>query len=229
MILLQEPRVSDYTPCTYMPDRMWRFIYFFASDIDGAELEELLCRGWRKFGDYYFRPACGDCRLCIPLRILAADMRPGKSQRRVMRRCANIEARFVEPEYRGEIFEIYRDHSMKRFGRASDEGDFIASFYTQSCPSLQSEYYADGELIAAGFLDVSREALSSAYFVYRTAYEHLRLGTYSVIREASHAASLGLKYYYLGYYIRECPRMEYKGHFHPHETYDWSGERWTRE
>lgn len=165
----------------------------------------------------------------MPLRILTNELRLSKSQRRVMRRCNGIDVRFVQPKYKTEIFEIYRDHSLSRFGRLSDESEFISSFYIQSCPSLQSEYYFKGRLIAVGFIDVSSEALSSVYFVYRSEYQDLRLGTLSVLVEASHAASLGLRYYYLGYYIPECGRMEYKGHYHPHETYDWTTGIWNRE
>lgn len=229
MILLQEPRLSDFTPCSYIADRMWRFEYFFAHGLDGRELDLLLQRGWRKFGEYYFRPHCGECRRCIPIRLLAQELDPRKSQRRVMRKCAGIDVRFCELDFREEIFEIYRDHSLNRFGKESDEDEFLASFYSRSCPSLQSEYYRDGELIAVGYLDLSRESLSSVYFIYKTAHERLRLGTYSVIREAEYAASQGLKYYYLGYLVEENESMAYKGHFHPHETYDWERQTWVRE
>jgi leucyl-tRNA---protein transferase len=229
MILLQETRLSDFTPCSYIPELMWRFEYFFAHGLDGRELDLLLQQGWRKFGYYYFRPNCGECRRCIPIRILARELSPGKSQRRIAKKCANIEVRFGDLDYRKEIFDIYSDHSLNRFGKESDEEDFFASFYTQSCPALQSEYYLDGELIAVGFLDVSRESLSSVYFIYNTAYEDYRLGTCSVIRESEYAASRGLTYYYLGYYIEENQSMAYKGHFHPNEKYDWETRRWIRE
>jgi len=229
MTLLQEPQLSPWAPCAYLPDRNCRFEYFFAYDLTGAELEELFCRGWRKFGEYYFRPNCGDCRRCVPIRVLAGEFTPTRSQRRVMRRCSEIEVRFNELEYRDEIFEIYRDHSLNRFGKESEENDFFAAFYTRSCPTLQSEYFLDNELIAVGFIDISSRGLSSVYYIYRTSFEKYRLGTYSVMREAEHAAYLGLKYYYLGYYIEENPRMAYKGHFHPHETFDWTRETWAGE
>jgi arginyl-tRNA--protein-N-Asp/Glu arginylyltransferase len=229
MIMLQEPHMSIFAPCTYLPDRMWRFEYFFAYNINERELDRLLSRGWRKFGEYYFRPSCGDCTRCIPIRILAQEFKPSKGQRRVIRHCADVDVRFKALEYRDEIFEIYRDHSMSRFGKESDPDEFINAFYTPSCPTIQSEYYRSGELVAVGFIDISGSALSSVYFAYKTSCERLRLGTYSVLREVEHAASLGLAYYYLGYYIEENRSMEYKGHFHPHEKYDWPSRRWNRE
>ena len=229
MVMLQESRLSIFAPCTYLPERMWRFEYFFATSINDRELNRLLSRGWRKFGEYYFRPSCGECMRCIPIRILVQEFKPTKGQRRVFRRCADVEVRFNALEYRDEIFEIYRDHSMNRFGKESDPDEFIAAFYTPSCPMMQSEYYRNGELVAVGFIDISSSGLSSVYFAYKTSCEQLRLGTYSVLREVEYAASRGFTYYYLGYYIEESRSMEYKGHFHPHEKYDWSSRRWNRE
>lgn len=227
--MLQEPRLSIFAPCTYLPDRMWRFEYFFAYNTNEQELNRLLGRGWRKFGEYYFRPSCSECMRCIPIRVLAQEFKHTKSQRRVLRHGADVEVRFNALEYRDEIFEVYRDHSMNRFEKESDPDEFIAAFYTPSCPAMQSEYYLNGELVAVGFIDISSNALSSVYFAYRASFETLRLGTYSILREIEYTASLGRAYYYLGYYIKESLSMEYKGHFHPHEKYDWSSRRWIRE
>jgi arginine-tRNA-protein transferase len=208
---------------------MWRFEYFFATDLSARELDEFLSRGWRKFGDYYFRPRCDDCRECIPIRVAVRDYRPSKSQRRTARKCRDVEVRFAELLYRDEIFDIYRDHSMRRFGKESDPNEFITAFYTPSCPCLQSEYYLEDELVAVGFLDRSEEALSSVYFIFKTAHEALGLGTYGAMREIEYAAHLGLGYYYLGYWIRGNGRMAYKGSFRPNERYDWNVEEWRRE
>lgn len=229
MILLSEPRLGLDGPCAYIDGLLWRFEYFFARALDERDLEELLSRGWRKFGEYYFRPRCEGCSRCVPLRVCAADFISTRTQRRISRNCTAIEVRFCELNFREEIFDVYRDHSLVRFGKESDHDDFIASFYSPSCPGLQSEYYLDGKLIAAGFLDRSAESLSSVYFVFRSGYESYRLGSFSIIKEVEFAQSLGLKYYYLGYYIEQNQSMEYKGHFHPHETYDWISETWIRE
>jgi arginine-tRNA-protein transferase len=229
MILYQEPRLSAYSPCAYLSGKKWRFEYFFASELNGRELDEFLRRGWRKFGEYYFRPCCGDCRECVPIRVMVGDYRPTKSQRRTARKCLVMDVRFTELVYRDEIFEIYRDHSMRRFGKESDPDEFITAFYTPSCPSLQSEYYLDGELVAVGFLDRSDESLSSVYFIYKTAFERFGLGIYGAMREIEYAANQGLKYYYLGYWIKGNGRMAYKGSFQPNERYDWDREEWRQE
>jgi arginyl-tRNA--protein-N-Asp/Glu arginylyltransferase len=229
MILLQEPRLSYFISCPYVQDEECRFEYFYANNLERTDLDELLSRGWRKFGEYYFRPRCGDCLRCLPLRILAQEFKPTKTQRRVMRKCAEIEVRFVGLDYRDEIFDIYLEHSRSRFGSEGSPDEFYATFYTTSCPTMQSEYYMNDTLIAVGFIDIATESLSSVYFAYRPSYGSYRLGTFSVIREVEYAAAMGMKYYYLGYCIKESPRMAYKSHFHPYEYFDWHETTWIRE
>ena len=229
MKLIQQPSLSTETECSYIPGKKWRFEFFFAKDLSGPDLNGLLKTGWRKFGMYYFRPYCDGCGSCVPIRVRAAEFTPSKSQRRTVRKCAGVRAEFGPLSLRDEIFEIYRDHSESRFGMKVDEDDFIMSFYVESCPSIQSEYYIEDRLAAVGFLDVSDEALSSVYFIYRSEYSKLGLGTYSVIRETEYAGELGLRYYYLGYWVRECGRMRYKYGFRPHDLYRWDTGEWVED
>ncbi len=221
--------MSTCNNCSYVADREWCFEYFFATDLLPAELEAYLARGWRKFGAYYFRPQCKSCSECIPLRVIVPEFVPSKSQRRVLKKGKAVRVEFKPLEYRKEIFEIYRIHSRDRFNQHSNEDEFIESFYTPSCPSLQSEYYLEDQLVAVGFLDRSDRSLSSVYFVYDTAFEKYRLGTYSALCEIAFAAKEELQYYYLGYFIAENKSMAYKGNFRPNERYCWGEETWKKE
>jgi len=94
---------------------------------------------------------------------------------------------------------------------------------------MQSEYYLGDRLAAVGFLDVSTEALSSIYFIYHNDFLHYSPGTFSVLREAAFAASIGLQFYYLGYYVRENKSMAYKNSFHQNEKMDWLSGAWLTE
>ncbi len=229
MIILRETQLGAPAPCPYFNDRDARFEYFFAFDLSGHELDGLLSKGWRKFSTYYFLPRCGGCRRCVPVRVLAGSFKPVKSQRRVMRLAESVETRISPLIFNEEIYDVYREHSLSRFGRVTDRDEFIHTFYVQSCPSLQSEYYLDGKLFAAGFLDHSHDALSSVYFVFRPEYGRLSPGVLSVIRETEFAASLRLKYYYLGYYIALNRSMSYKYRFRPLEWYRWDENRWLSD
>lgn len=193
-------------------------------------MEHYLDRGWRKFGFYYFKPSCPHCQKCIPVRVPAKEYRPSRSQKRVLSKNRHLRVTFGPLSFNDRIFELYCDHSENRFGKDNnDPADFFSSFYSPSCPSLQSEYYDGDTLVGVGFLDVSRNGLSSVYFIYDTSYSHLNLGTFSIIREIQETKNRGLAYYYLGYTITECRRMIYKQAFMPQEHYDWESGEWGIE
>ena len=105
MKLLSEPLVSEESDCPYLPDRKWRFSYFFAVEVNGEELNYILSRGWRKFGMYYFKPVCKGCRECVPIRLVTKELSLSKSQRRVLRKCGDVRVEFRDLECRDEIFE----------------------------------------------------------------------------------------------------------------------------
>jgi len=79
-----------------------------------------------------------------------------------------------------------------------------------------------GRLIAVGVVDVLPLCLSSVYLYYDPEYAKLSPGKLSAlweIRWVAERARLGcaLRYYYLGFYIHSCPKMRYKGQYHPSE------------
>ena len=228
MQVLKTPQLEELAPCPYLPERCKQYEYFLASQLSTAEVASCFEAGWRKFGPYYFRPACPDCRQCLPLRVPVAEFAPSRSQRRVLRRNADLRVAFGPLRLSEEIYNIYREHSGIRFGREADPEDFLFHFYLPSCPSLQTEIHLGDELAGIGFIDAGADCLSSVYFCFDPRLAGRSLGIFSVLQEIEHTRRLGLQYYYLGYYVPGCPTMDYKDHFLPREHFDWHHRRWQR-
>jgi leucyl-tRNA---protein transferase len=229
MILLAEPVVSTPDQCPYRPGLQSQFQVFLADKVSGSELENLFSSGWRRFGKQFFRPVCDGCRACIPVRVKARELSMTKSQRRIVGRNAHVRVEFRELEYRDEIFEVYADHALHKFHRNAGVDELVASCYDASCDAMQSEYFVDDRLAAVGFIDRSSLSLSSVYFVYRKEFSRFGLGISSVFTESAYASSLGLNYYYLGYWMPDNASLEYKGRFKPQERYDWEMGEWKAE
>lgn len=226
MRLLQPQTCEPIETCPYLPGRSKSSTYFLACELGEEDLQNLLEKGWRKFGPCFFKPTCPGCQECIPVRIPVKNFQLTTSQRRVLRRAEKVETRFGPLELKDRGFEIYRDHSRVRFGDEVDRDNFLLHFYFPAAPAMQSEYWLEGKQIGLGFLDRASRSLSSVYFCFDPEYSALRLGTLSILREIEETRQLGLSHYYLGYYVPGSVRMEYKDHFLPREHYNWTEERW---
>lgn len=71
-------------------------------------------------------------------------------------------------------------------------------------------YYIDEELLAILVLDILPQGISSVYFIWDPKYHKLGLGKLSSLRELNLCAKLNKDYYYLGYYVPDCQKMNYK-------------------
>jgi arginine-tRNA-protein transferase len=221
------PRLAQPVACPYLDGREFVQEYFFVDQVSAQETGSLLEAGWRHFGSFFFRPSCGVCTACEPLRIDVQRLKPTESQRRVLRKNADVELRRVPPVYKPEYFALYQEHSQERFQKDSDATDFEASFFYPAVPSFLTEYRLDGELAALGFCDESAVGLSSVYFVFSQKFASRSLGIYSVLRECQLAREMGLKWYFLGFYVRGNSAMAYKGRFFPRQILDWQSGEWN--
>ncbi len=97
--------------------------------------------------------------------------------------------------------------------------------------SFHYKYFLDDKLLAVEVVDILPNCLSSVYFMYDPEYAFLSLGTYSALRSIAHVQELhqlepSIRYYYLGYYIHSCVKMQYKGQYVPSELLDAVDYSW---
>ncbi|MBD3343618.1 MAG: arginyltransferase [Chitinivibrionales bacterium] len=226
MIFYKNPIISQPFQCPYLPEKTAQYACFFAGDVSSGELDTLLERGWRKFGIYFFRPSCPNCRACIPIRVPVQTFSLSSSQKKIRNRNKNVVFQFNPLRYSDRVYEIYSDHSKTRFGKKTTKDEFIESFYVPSCPSFQSEYYIEDKLFGVGFLDKSDKAFNSIYFVFLSEERKRGPGVLSVLREIEYARTQRLHYYYLGYWIEENASMEYKDRYKPNQKMNWETGEW---
>jgi arginine-tRNA-protein transferase len=224
--LLQAASIEQTEPCPYLPGRQKRYESFYAIDLDAAELAGFLADGWRKFGPYFFRPACDGCRSCIPLRVCVDAFVPSRSQRRTLRQNRELNVQFTPLQPSTQIYDLYARHATTRFGTVADVDQFACLFYLPSCPTLQTELRLGEELVGVGWLDCAGDGLSSVYFCFDPQHATRRLGALSILHEIALCKERGLPWYYLGYYVPGCPVMAYKDQYLPRQHFDWEDRIW---
>ncbi|MEA2874279.1 MAG: leucyl-tRNA---protein transferase, partial [Hyphomicrobiales bacterium] len=74
--------------------------------------------------------------------------------------------------------------------------------------------------------DVLSDGLSMVYSFYDPEHRHRSLGTFMILDHIARAKRMGLAYVYLGYWVRDSRKMDYKGRFLPQERLLADG--WTR-
>ncbi|BCE03787.1 hypothetical protein [Marinicellulosiphila megalodicopiae] len=229
MLLYQDVSQSEPHDCPYI-EQQAQESFFLAKRVDSDELDILFNQGWRRFAYYYFKPSCLTCEKCTPIRVPVAEFKASKNQRKILnkqhKQYPEFRVEFNEKLYHEEIYQIYKSHNT-RFTQACDsEENFINAHFNDTCDSIQSEYYLGDQLIAVGFLDVSDNTISSSYFIYHTDFQHLNLGTLSVLKEIEYCKQLEKQFYHLGYWIEDNQSMAYKNKFFPHELMNWHTQKW---
>ncbi|XP_072413586.1 arginyl-tRNA--protein transferase 1 isoform X8 [Chiloscyllium punctatum] len=135
-----------------------------------------------------------------------------------------------------ESYQIYKRYQMTIHKDPPDKAtEYQAENPTDGPPSgygsFHQQYWLDGKIIAVGVIDILPHCISSVYLYYDPGYAFLSLGVYSALREIAFTTQLqktapNIRYYYMGFYIHSCPKMKYKGQYHPSdllcpETYAW--------
>ena len=79
-------------------------------------------------------------------------------------------------------------------------------------------------LLAVAVVDELDDALSAVYTFFDPKESARGLGTYAILWQINEARRLGKTWAYLGYWIKDCTKMDYKSNFRPHEIF--CGGRW---
>lgn len=217
--------VTAPAPCPYLPGKTERKVFTELRGNDAASLNEALGRiGFRRSQNVVYRPACDNCSACVSVRVVAKDFEPSATQRRLLRRHADLQVNACEPWTTQEQFDLLRAYLAARHpqgGMASMDAFDFADMVEQSPVDTIVVEYREPEtnrLVGACLTDKHSDGLSMVYSFYDATSETRRgLGTFIILDHIVRAARAGLPYVYLGYWIEGCERMAYKTGFKPIE------------
>lgn len=218
--------------CPYLPNRVERRVVTELVGRDAAALHDrLTLAGFRRSHNIAYAPACPTCQACQAVRILAAEFRPSRSQRRIWRRNLVLTVLENEPHATMEqfaVFSAYQDsrHSGGDMARM-DFQDYQALIEDTPVETNLVEF-RDPELglVAACLVDRVENGLSAVYSFFSPDLAQRSLGTHMILWMVERAISLGVDHVYLGFWIAGCSKMSYKSTFQPIEAR--TPEGWRR-
>lgn len=192
---------------------------------------QLIEKGFRRSGDDIYRPHCSKCQACQSLRISPQQFSASRSQKRIINKnkAFRIELSQQEKPLYFQLYERYINqvHQLGPMFPATQKQyqQFIHSSWNNS---LFIEIYDKNKLIAVSVTDIIKHeqetSWSAFYCFYDPAYSNHSLGKFAILTQLKLAKEQHIRWLYLGYYIQECNKMNYKNHFKPHQRF--INEKW---
>lgn len=218
--LLKECALEE--KCAYLPGKGQTTHYKVISNCSAEYCDHLIRRGWRRFGEMFFRPICAECTACESVKIDVEHYRFSRSEKRVLRKNKDLKIVIRRPgmtQSHLELFIAY--HRYMHLKRGWEEQTVTPRNYYTSFVHGYNDYgyevlYFDNErLIGIDLIDILPSGISSIYFYYDPDYADRSLGKYSLLRQVMMAKERGLPWIYLGYYVDGCKSLEYKREYTP--------------
>lgn len=207
-------------PCPYLPGQVARYRAFHADGLDAETYHDLMDRGFRRDGDVFYAPDCPACRRCLPLRVDVTEFRPNRSQLRALRRNQDLAIRAGRPEFSSVKLDLFRRYLRGRHpGSGGDisEDAFRSAYYAPVVETVELTYFLGDRLVSVSLLDVSSRSVSAVYHYFDPDLRDRRLGVFSIVAEVAWTRSLGIRHYYLGFWVAGARTMHYKADYRPHE------------
>ena len=220
-------------PCPYLHGRLERKLVTELAGRSAADFYNTLSRaGFRRSHNLAYRPACLGCQACLPVRIPVAEFVLSRSLKRIRNLNRDIEARLVAPAATVEQFRLFLRYQRSRHPdsdmAAMTYGDYRAMIEDSPVATRLVELRDDmGALAGACLVDMLDDGVSAVYSFYDPDDGNRSLGSLLVLALVELARRDALAYVYLGYLIKESPKMAYKARFRPLEVLGPGG--WRRD
>lgn len=230
---------TDAHPCSYLEGQHATTVFIdpylpVTSELYG----QLLAMGFRRSGNHIYRPRCQHCQACVPIRIAVEDFQPNRQQRRIWKHNQDLSIEISTEIGSGEYYRLYERYINSRhsdgdmFPPSQEQFEsFLATpFYGQQAAdlplvdetaqiTLYVEFRDKHELKAVAVTDILPAGLSAVYTFFDPADTQRSLGVFAVLFQIELAKRLALPHLYLGYWIKNSPKMSYKTNYKPHQLY----------
>src|SRR5574343_102472 len=205
---MQDALIQFYTTapydCSYLPNRQARSqVAIPPEHIDQRIYTSLVQRGFRRSGQYTYRPHCDGCERCIAVRVQALDFAPDRTQRKLVNR-------YNQP---GRM-------QVRERPLGFDADHYSQFLLTSGVDTRLIEFRLDGRLVMVSLMDVLNDGLSAVYTFYDPSDAKASYGTYAILWQIIQCQYNQLPYLYLGYWIAESAKMAYKARFQPMQMLD---------
>jgi arginyl-tRNA--protein-N-Asp/Glu arginylyltransferase len=217
--------------CGYLPDQQAQSVFVAPStELNNALYSILIGNGFRRSGDDVYRPHCPQCSQCVPVRIPVAQFKPNRNQKRCRQKNLHTTASIKPAVFEQAHYDLYLRYQHQRHADGhmanTTPDDYIRFLGSSWCDTRFVEFSIEGELAAVAIVDCVDNALSAVYTFFDPEFSGHSLGVYAVLWQIEYAKQLNLDWLYLGFWIADCSKMNYKNQYQPLEGF--IDQQWDR-
>jgi arginine-tRNA-protein transferase len=218
--------------CPYVAGRAERkLVVELSGQGAGRSYDDLSRAGFRRSHRFAYRPMCGLCASCVPVRIAVERFTYSRSARRIRNINRDLRASLTSSRASVEQFRLFGDYQRWRHGDSEmagmSFGDYRAMIEETPVKTEILEFRDEGKnLLAASLIDRLDDGVSAVYSFYDPRSEKRSLGIWCILWLVEECRRRAAPYVYLGYWIAESPKMSYKSRFTGLERLTSSG--WIR-
>jgi leucyl-tRNA---protein transferase len=177
----------------------------------------LISKGFRRSGEFVYRPHCKQCSACIPCRINIDHFKASRNQRRCLKTNKDLTTHIVNAQYKEEYFSLYARYLNSRHKDGSMANpireDFNSFLLNSWNTSIFIESRHKGRLLGVAVVDFLSAGPSAVYTFFEPSEQKRSLGTFAILQQIWLARLYHKPYLYLGYWLEGHPKMEYKRKF----------------
>jgi len=184
--------------------------------------------GFRRSGDYLYRPHCQGCSACIPIRVMSQEFDWKRRDRRCWKHNQDLRIEERDTAFHSEAFALYQRYQASRHPGGpmadGDEQDFQGFIQSEWANTTMIHFRDEQRLLAVAVIDWLEDGLAAVYSFFDPDLPWRSLGRFTILWQLEAARQRGLPYVYLGYWIQSHRKMAYKSEYQPAEI--MIGGRW---
>ncbi|MCB6184509.1 arginyltransferase [Leeia sp. TBRC 13508] len=208
--------------CSYLDNQRARSQVAITNEaVDRETYSQLIRHGFRRSGMFVYRPHCDLCRACVPVRLVANGFSPNRTQRKIWNRQSDMQVNIIRPVEKAEHYHLYQRYQKSRHaggGMDEDGYDQYRSFLLKSpVDTWLVEFRKNGVLKIVSVIDMLDDGLSAVYTFFEPDEPEASYGVYTIMWQVQYLQQIGKPYVYLGYWIENCRKMNYKSAYQPLE------------
>lgn len=215
-------------PCPYRPE-MAQFLVVPADDREHVPYDFYMAHNFRRDSEHIIRPNCANCTACQSYRVNAEQFELTRRYRRNLKQNQDLTYQIEPSSAINQYQPLYHRYQAQRHPETTSQHtvDDLEGFTADFANTVLGVARLADEVVAVMVIDNCRSTLSAVYTFYDPDLNKRGLGSYMILQLIRLAQSRQYAYVYLGYYVADCQKLNYKVNFTPGEHYIPERLRWV--